>query len=181
MHGTDHDVARANIDNLIALWRALGARAQNREGGGSARLHPAWPRRCWFDTGDAAAHPQQITAVLAQLPAGYIVPLWDGPLAPVLQPALAAEGFTPLFRQLAMTLELADYTRAGDAAGSLRDGRHLELQRVDDADVRNWCDVGGAAFDYAIEPGVISYALGAPGLELYLARLDNTAVATGLL
>lgn len=181
MHGTDHDVARANIDNLIALWRALGGRAENGQGRGIARLHPAWPRRCWFDTGDAAAHPEQVAAVLTRLPAGYIVPLWDSPIAQVLRPALAAEGFAAVFRQTAMTLDLAEYTAAGDAAGSLRDGRRLTLQRVGDADVRNWCSVGAAAFDYPIEPGVISRALGAPGLELYLARLDNTAVATGLL
>lgn len=182
MEFTKGELARANIDNLTGLWRTMGAIPASGEDPVLAYKNLSWPRRCWFDTQDRVLTTAQIADVLAALPEGYIVPVWEAPSETDLSKALAMEGYEFSFQQTAMTLSLAGYPVEGGTAAVLKDGKRIQLQRVDTAvDIQAWCEVGGGAFDYHIDPEVISGALGAPGLELYLALIDGDVVATGLL
>lgn len=182
MELTRDEIARANIDNLTTLWRALGAFPASEVDPVLAYKNPSWPRRCWFDTGNQVPTIAQVADVLAALPAGYIVPVWESPLATDLSKALAMAGYQLSFQQTAMTLSLAGYPIDDGSAAVLKDGRRIQLQRVYTAnDIQTWCDLGGTAFDYRIDPEAISGALGTSGLELYLALIDGGVVATSLL
>ncbi|MEE4144606.1 MAG: GNAT family N-acetyltransferase [Halieaceae bacterium] len=182
MEFTKDEFARANIDNLTALWRAMGAFPTSGEDPVLAYKNLSWPHRCWFDTRNRVPTIDQVVDVLAALPAGYIVPVWEGPLAADLSKALAIEGYELSFQQTAMTLSLVGYPVDDGTAPVLKGGRRIQLQRVYTADdIRAWCDVGGGAFDYHIDPEAVSGALGTSGLDLYLALIDGDVVATGLL
>lgn len=182
MKFTEDELARANIDNLTSLWRAMGTFAASGEDPVLAYRNLSWPRRCWFDTRNRVPTMDQVTELLAALPAGYIVPVWEGPLATDLSKALTREGYEISFQQTAMTFSLVDYSFDDGTAAVLKDGKRIELQRVGSADdIRDWCDVGGTAFDYHIDPEAIRGALGTQGLELYLALVEGCVVATGLL
>lgn len=182
MKCTEDELARANIDNLTALWRAMGTFPVSAEDPVPACLNLGWPRRCWFDTRNRLPTMQQLAEVIAALPAGYIVPVWEGPLATDLSKALTAQGYEISFQQTAMSLSLVSDPIDIGTAAVLKDGQRIELRRVGSAeDIRNWCEVGGTAFDYHIDPETINGALGAQGLELYLGLVEGCVVATGLL
>ena len=182
MEFTKDELAGANFDNLTTLWRAMGAIPASGEDPVLAFRNLGWPRRCWFDTRNRMPTIDQVADVLSALPAGYIVPVREGPLATDLSKALAVEGYEFSFQQTAMTLSLAGYPVDDGTAAVLKDGKRIQLQRVYTADdIHAWCDVGGTAFDYHIDPEAISGALGTSGLDLYLALIDGDVVATGLL
>ena len=182
MKVNEGEVARANLDNLTALWRAMGTFPVSGGGPPLAYRKLSWPRRCWFDTQSCLPTKNQVAEIITSLPPGYIVPVWEGPLERDLSRLLAREGYEISFHQTAMALSLAEYPVADETAATLKDTKQIELQRVGSTDaIRAWCDVGESAFDYHIDPESLSRALGTPGLELYLARVEGGAVATCLM
>jgi len=175
-------LALANLGNLTALWQAMGANPASGEAAFLAYRNSGWPRRCWFDTRRNLPTMDQVADVLAALPAGYIVPVWEGPLATDLRESLVRQGYELSFQQTAMSLHLLGYAVNDGIAAELDDGQRLQLQRVYAAEpVRTWCEVGGGAFGYDIDPAVISGALATTGLELYAGLIGSEVVATGLL
>ena len=44
-----HDWFRSNLDNLTALWRALGAGSVPMASGARLSLSRCWPQRLWYD------------------------------------------------------------------------------------------------------------------------------------
>jgi ribosomal protein S18 acetylase RimI-like enzyme len=182
MQVAGESIVRANISNLTALWRAFGTVGVEAEQPLVATRSASWPHRCWFEMHGGDSALAAVAGVLDRLPAGFIVPVWDGPQAASLETLLAAQGYRETFRQTAMSLRLEDYRRHRGAAPASTDPARLVLQRLDSIEsVLTWCGVGSEAFGYCIDPEAIADALATPGLELYLGLIGGEAVATGLL
>lgn len=181
MADTENRIARANIENLVNLWRTMGTLSASGEDAFALR-NLNWPRRCWFEPGTRPLAPDQVAAVLARVPAGYIVPVWESPFEMDLRRALHIRGYRPAFMQTAMCLDLSRYPVREGKAAALTNGMQVELRNVCTAgDVSTWCDIGGAAFGYHIDTEAVSGALGAPGLDAYLALVEGQPAATALL
>lgn len=166
-----HALDKANIDNLTALWRAMGASAVS----GAPGLHACtgWPDRHWFDWGrEPAAVADDLSA---RLPPRAMVPVWAaGDRKSPLQRALENSGLAVCLEQLAMYLPLEDW------AGSPGSGLHIE--RVSSpAQVQSWTDACSRAFGYRIDVAPIERLAGHPAARLLLATEGEVPLATALL
>lgn len=167
----DKALDKANIDNLTALWRAMGTRPDS----GIAGLHASagWPNRWWFDWGEEPAAPED--DLLAQLPPQATVPLWaaDERKNP-LERALASSGFAVCLEQRAMHLNLDSW--ADVSPGELQLSRVASLPQVE-----SWTDICSRAFGYPIDVAVIQRIAKDPAVRLLQARIEEKVVATALL
>ncbi|WP_375057846.1 GNAT family N-acetyltransferase [Zobellella sp. DQSA1] len=159
---------KANIDNLTALWRAMGTEP---EIGGIAGLRASrgWPHRFWFDWGH---QPVFEGHELARLPSRALVPVWAEGSA--LERALVGQGFGVALEQRAMHLSM-------DGEGS-RPEDGLQLSRVlTPAQVGQWAALCGRAFGYEVAAATVRRLLGVSEAGLLLASREGSAVATALL
>lgn len=160
---------KANIDNLTALWRAMGTECE--AGGGMAGLWVSrgWPHRFWFDWGhEPVLDGQELT----RLPPRAMVPVWAAGTA--LEQALTSQGFGVALEQTAMNLAM-------NGEGSRPEGT-LQLSRVlTPAQADRWAVLCGRAFGYAVAAATVRRLLGAAGARLLLASREGTPVATALL
>ncbi|MBL1378495.1 GNAT family N-acetyltransferase [Zobellella iuensis] len=162
----DTQLDKANIDNLTALWRAMGS-----EPGGMAGLQASrgWPHRFWFDWDH---QPELKGHELARLPPRAMVPVWTAGSA--LERALTSQGFGLVLEQRAMHL-------AVDGEGSRPEGG-LRLSRVlTPAQAECWAALCGRAFGYEVATATVRRLLGADGACLLLASREGGPVATALL
>lgn len=167
----DKALDKANIDNLTALWRAMGTRAAS----GVPGLHASagWPDRCWFDWGEEPAAPAG--DLLAHLPPTAMVPVWaaDERNSP-LEQALVRDGFAVCLEQRAMHLNLDGWTGTSPAP--------LQLARVTSlSQVESWTGACSRAFGYRIDVAPIRRIARDPAVRLLQARVDGRLAATALL
>lgn len=175
MHERD-DWFRSNLDNLTALWRALGAGSVPLASGARLSLSRSWPHRLWCDVdrSDTGEERARLTAVAAAAPRELTLPRWRRAPAAEPEPEFAAAGFAVAFRQTVMGARLDELRR--DA---------IEVPTLDladgAADVAAWCDVAARSFGYAIDPAAVARLVGRDDTSLLLAERDGVAVGTGLL
>lgn len=164
----DRALDKANIDNLTALWRAMGSRADS-----GLHASAGWPHRWWFDWGEEPAAPAG--GLLVQLPPAAMVPVWaaDERNSP-LEQALVRSGFTVCLEQRAMHLKLDDWT--GGAPAQLRLTRVTSLSQTE-----SWTRVCSHAFGYRIDVAPIRRIASDSAARLLLARVDGRLAATALL
>ncbi|MFC6633678.1 GNAT family N-acetyltransferase [Microbulbifer taiwanensis] len=162
---------KANIDNLTALWRAMGASAIS----GAPGMHACtgWPDRHWFDW---ECEPAAVADELpARLPPRAMVPVWAaGDRESALQRALERNSFDTCLEQLAMYLPLGGWTGGP--------GNELHIETVTSpAQVESWTESCGLAFGYRIDVAAIERLAGHPAARLLLARKGNVPLGTALL
>lgn len=164
---------KANIDNLTALWRTMGARPVPDADMPGLQACTGWPHRYWFDWGREPASAWQ--RLPARLPPRAMMPIWaaDQRISP-LEQALTAQGFTVCLEQQAMHLSLS---------GSVVVPRdELQVRPVITPEqVASWTQVCSRAFGYAVDASVIQRIASQPGVRLLLAKLEEKTVATALL
>ncbi|WP_116473537.1 GNAT family N-acetyltransferase [Zobellella maritima] len=163
---------KANIDNLTALWRTMGA--EPAVGGDLPGWHacPGWPHRYWFDWGH---EPASNWLLPARLPDRAMVPIWAaGRDSSPFEQTLITRGFGVCLEQRAMHLSLSDWVvEPGDA---------LRIRSVTTSgQVTDWTRICSRAFGYAIDETVIRRISEMPGVRLLLAEREGEAVATALL
>ncbi|MGR7921871.1 GNAT family N-acetyltransferase [Zobellella denitrificans] len=162
----DMQLDKVNIDNLTALWRAMGSEPAGMAGLQASR---GWPHRFWFDWGH---QPELEGHELARLPPRAMVPVWTAGSA--LERALTSQGFGLVLEQRAMHLRLA-------GEGSRPEGG-LRLSRVlTPAQAECWAALCGRAFGYEVAAATVRRLLGAGGACLLLASREGGPVATALL
>lgn len=162
----DTQLDKANIDNLTALWRAMGS-----EPGGMAGLQASrgWPHRFWFDWGHQPLYERH---ELARLPPRAMVPVWTAGSA--LERALISQGFGLALEQRAMHLSVG--------GGGSRPEGDLRLSRVlTPAQADRWAALCGRAFGYEVAAATVRRLLGDSGARLLLASREAVPVATALL
>lgn len=164
----------ANLDNLTALWTAMGAKPLPEHAGIADIIAcDRWPNRYWFPRGTALPAAHTLKALLQQLPARAQVPVFTD--NPDLTQGLRDSGYDVFLEQQAMHLELARWQPAPASAT-------LPLHRVQSAaEVANWTEVCSAAFGYHIDIAVIEQLARHPDASLWQASLDGETVATALL
>ncbi|WP_199775495.1 GNAT family N-acetyltransferase [Microbulbifer pacificus] len=168
---SDDALDNANLDNLTALWTAMGAKPHPGHVG--MRACEQWPNRFWFPREGALPAAHALKALLHQLPARAQVPVFTQD--PLLVQGLRDAGFDVFLEQRAMHLELAQW-QPTPAAGM------LPLQRVRSAtEVSGWTGVASAAFGYHIDVAVIEQLARHPDASLWWAELGGERVATALL
>lgn len=172
-----------NVDNLTAMWRALGAgpllRADVATPAPTASR--TWPDRAWFeptarpDEGDVA----RFVAAAGSAERALTVPVWraanaDAATSDALHDALVGAGFAHAFAQTVMHADVHEIRRDAVPAPTLAftDGG---------GDVARWTDVAARSFGYAIDVAAVERLATHDDAELLLAHRDDEAVGTGLL
>ncbi|TLM79323.1 GNAT family N-acetyltransferase [Microbulbifer harenosus] len=162
---------KANIDNLTALWTAMGATPLPDHAGVLAC--DRWPNRFWFPREGALPAAESLKTLLRQLPARAMVPVFAQD--PELEQGLRDAGYGVALEQQAMHLDLAHWQPAPAAGG-------LPLHRVRSADeAASWTEVCSAAFSYHIDAAVIEQLVRHPDASLWWAERNGEMVATALL
>ncbi|MCB9876534.1 MAG: GNAT family N-acetyltransferase [Planctomycetes bacterium] len=171
-----HDWFRSNLDNLTALWRALGAGSVPMASGARLSLSRSWPHRLWYDVDrdDTGEERLRLTAVAAAAPRELTLPRWRRAPAAGPEPEFVAAGFELAFRQTVMGARLDQLRRDAIVVPALD-------QADGAADVESWCDVAARSFGYTIDPAAVARLVGRDDASLLLARRDGVAVGTGLL
>lgn len=164
---------KANIDNLTALWRTMGAAPVAGAAGSGWHANTHWPHRYWCDWGREPTLNGQ--ALPARLPSRAMVPVWAaGEDNSPFEQALIARGLGVCLEQRAMHLSLSEWV------AEPRD--ELRIRPVTGAGlVAGWTRLGSRAFGYDIDERVIRRIAGDPGVRLLLAEREGQAVATALL
>lgn len=99
-----------NLNNLTALWKAMGAQQQSSVSEYDKFYRCSnWPHRFWSERLLLQSEAPQLAETLAQQ-SGVIVPIWncrqyDNTL---LEPLLQQQGFSVLFSQTAMMFDLTN-------------------------------------------------------------------------
>lgn len=164
----------ANIRNLTGLWGQMGASATDLDGGLVLHRSDAWPHRRWLDPG-VPLDDRRVRAVSAALATddGAVLTLWDGPSANQAA-RLRAGGLAVGFELLAMQRPRDEALPAG--------ARDVGLDPVRaGADVELWTQVASDSFGYSVDEPVVRRLVGAPGVQLLLARHGGETVGTALL
>lgn len=169
---TDTALDQANIENLTALWRAMGATASDDALPG---LHasPGWPHRFWFDGLRAPKVTPQVHNALANLPARAMVPVWRASGADSeLEQILRQLGYSVALEQRAMHLtQWQDLPPDSLTLHPVASGNEQKL----------WTQLCSDAFGYPIDGAVIAHLARDDRARLWLAEQDGEAVATALL
>ncbi len=168
---TQHEIHLANIRNLTALWRAMGAIQV------ADRLwrSPKWPRRFWQEPDDQSGSARMLK-YLPALDDGYTIPLWsDNTANTQLQLVeLAQGGFSEAFRQTTMFLKVNP--------GSVdSDDPEPVFAITDEQDLRDWGRINEAAFGYEIDIDVIRAIARHPEVSIFLSRSNREPVAAAML
>jgi GNAT superfamily N-acetyltransferase len=171
----DEVLDKANIDNLTAVWCAMGAQPLPEAGMAGLQASPGWPNRHWFDWGQAVEEGAQLRETLSRLPGRAVVPVWAAGDEPgPLEQTLRALGFAVSLEQRAMHLRLADWQSIPSGV--------LQLRRVQyEPDVLAWAELCGSAFGYPMDAQIITRLSRDDSASLWLAERDGEAVATAML
>lgn len=164
----------ANLDNLTALWTAMGTKPLSEHAGIADIIAcDRWPNRFWFPRETALPAAHTLKALLQQLPARAQVPVFTQD--PGLIQGLRDAGYDVFLEQRAMHLELARWQPP--AAGAT-----LPLQRVQSAaEAADWTGVCSAAFGYHIDIAAIEQLARHPDASLWWAELHGEMAATAVL
>ncbi|MBN7798326.1 GNAT family N-acetyltransferase [Parahaliea mediterranea] len=168
----DASLDTANIDNLTALWHAMGATALDDTLPG---LHACtgWPHRFWFDWRRPPQPTVQLHDALAALPPRAMVPVWRADKAgSALEQSLRQLGYTVALEQRAMHLRQWPVFPASSLA--LRPA-------LSDDELNRWTQLCSEAFGYPIDSGVMARLARDDRASLWLAEDKGEAVATALL
>ncbi len=161
---------RANLDNLIGLWHALGARL-HKDSKGSMWISESWPHKCW--------RTQMLMTTsfdFSEFSDRLIFPIWDIGNTEAMETALVDHNYEISSEQTAMVLAASEWPRIK----APRD--EFTLRKIDkDIDVETWSHVCGAAFDYRIDPAPIRKLLRLHEACLFLAFVDGEPAGTALL
>ncbi len=171
------ELKQRNIDNLTALWGAMGAERPGGDLPSALQVSVSWPHRCWLGW-EATSHDITALATHAdQLPVRGIVPVlpWPSGLSEELAAGLQTHGFELRATLLAMVKDLEqDCARAAALEAP-------EVARiVGEREIAQWTEVCSQAFGYQIDEAVVQGLIGVEGLQLFLAKVDGVAAATAL-
>lgn len=166
---------RRNIENLTALWAAMGAGSPGGDLPASLRMSTSWPHRCWLGWDASPGEIEALADHVASLPFRGIVPVlpWPAGGAERLESALKDHQFQLRAALQAMVLDLsaARQTWASEP----------NVERVETpAGIDQWTEVCSEAFGYAIDGAVVHRLAGAEGLQLFLATAGGEPAATAL-
>jgi GNAT superfamily N-acetyltransferase len=170
-------VKKRNIDNLTALWGAMGAERPGAELPAALHVSVSWPHRCWLDWDATSDDLAALAAHADQLPVRGIVPVLPWPVggSEDLAAGLQAHQFELRATLLAMVMDLQrDCARAVALEAP-------EVARIKGVrEITAWTEVCSKAFGYAIDEAVVQRLAGVPGLQLFLASVDGVPAATAL-
>lgn len=167
-------IIKANIQNLTSLWQEAGRAYQSYysfSGFDYCLIQNSdWPNRLWFNEPlDKEKMDLAFQKVLSKSP-GLILPHWYTKEQGV-SPWLDTYGFSLLFNQIGMSLELGiKFQRTGN----------LVMKRASSKpECQAWSDLFKAAFGYRINPDI----LGKIGhtVRFYLAYHDDMPIGTGII
>lgn len=169
------NIDKANIDNLCALWIAMGATPLPAPLPPGLRLCESWPHRCWLD-GDAT--DQEVATLLTHidhLPQRGIVPVWPrlhgG--AERLEAALVDHGYTVRAALTAMALDLEGAAGVGE-----EDDKTETVNTPEGLDA--WTAICSQAFGYSIDGEVVHRLAADSRAVFFLAHADGEGAATAL-
>jgi len=165
---------KANIDNLTALWKAMGTRTSSPHTVGGLHLSSSWPNRCWLDWNATTDRTGELERTVATLSKDDIVPVWGHSTANpnVLEQLLRNNGFGVTFEQTAMYLE------PSAAAGV----RSQCVERISSpSSVAQWVNIASESFGYAIDTAVIQKLVLQANVQLLQMSSDGQPAATALL
>lgn len=163
----------ANLNNLTAFWRVLGATQQlNFEP--PLWTSDSWPHKCW----SAPEAPQTPidTDSLHQMDGRLIFPLWGLSDVKSREAVFQDIGYTISSEQTAMVLSSSGRTSANTAQNNV-DLR--PLNNKNDADL--WSRICAEAFGYPIDPAPIRMLIQDADAGVFLATIDEEAAATAVL
>jgi len=169
------DLKQRNIENLVALWTAMGAVQGDGPLPSALRISESWPHRCWLEWGASAGDIAALAEHAAALPLRGIVPVlpWPAGGEALLVRSLEAHQFKLRAELRAMVFEL-DGSEASESP-------ELDVRHIEDAtDLDRWTEVCSGSFGYEIDGAVVRRLAGAPGLQLFLAYSQGEPAATAL-
>jgi GNAT superfamily N-acetyltransferase len=168
----------ANLANLTAFWRALGAEPLPLAEAGEAARSRSWPHRLWFEPGLGPSPAQVRSLVEQEAQAPCVVPVWrddaDEARGDPLAAALAAAGVPLRTSTVVMDADIAAirWLAVADVELQFDDGKR---------DVVTWSQVAGRSFGYEVDPAAVARLVEHHEAWLVLARRGERPVGTGLL
>jgi GNAT superfamily N-acetyltransferase len=178
----DERLSLCSLANLFSLWESVGRASGTLEThDGFKKVYndgSSWPNRIWPEGQHSA---QAVRAALTEARDHLVhadrpvLLVLTGEQAEAAGSWLQAEGFSVLFSQTAMVLDL-------QATSASRSPAELEIRAATTpADAALWSRCASEAFGYAVDSGVIRKALPIPGVTFYLAFVSGELAGTGLL
>tara|TARA_R110002094_G_scaffold78388_2_gene84720 strand:+ start:288 stop:1061 length:774 start_codon:yes stop_codon:yes gene_type:complete len=175
-----HNLFQANLDNLTAMWHALGAETTTLSEGSHQHQSLGWPHRLWFDVQESAsaADRAEMIATATSSSREFLLPAWRA-----VMPTDAHEQWhTELERS---NLQSALRTTVMDADLDTIDWQGLTtpaLQYEDGNDqIEAWSELASRSFGYHVDSRMVARLRDRSDSRLILARLHGTLVGTGLL
>lgn len=162
-------IVKANINNLIGVWRTAGApfNACVEEPAFSWCSIPGleWPNKLWFN-GDITE--EAMLTALDSIPSGrMVIPYWHGSGEEII----TAHGGVKASEQAGMSLKLER---------PFRNENRLLFRSVNTpADAALWADIYPRAFGYSIHQKILEATYSS--LRYYLALLDGQPIGTAIL
>jgi GNAT superfamily N-acetyltransferase len=170
----------ANLHNLTAMWRALGADRTILADGCQQYRSQGWPDRLWFDADEtpSANDRAALIATATTSPRELIVPTWNAATAVATQSPWPTElrlaGLRSNLRTIVMDADIKTLA-----------WKTLTVPDLDYADgkgdVALWSDVASRSFGYAVDYHMVENLAACENAHVILAYKEGAAVATGLL
>ena len=161
----------ANLKNLAALWKALGA-TQQVKSSSTLWISDNWPHKCWTDPSD----PQTPISEDVQLGERLIFPVWGLGEASARETSFKNLGYEVNSEQTAMVLSAEARTHISATHNN------IDLKQLVDADdAFLWSGICAEAFGYAIHPGPIRKLIQNDQASVFLAAVDGEAAGTAIL
>lgn len=169
---TRKELDLANLHNLTALWKIMGAQPMEN---GFYRSN-GWPYRFWLDPEATMEAIPVLEHQTSSPDKKYKIPVWgyDESSASQMIAILEKNGYEKSFSQRAMSLDLRDQPFVSEDMGS------VEII-AKDSDIQEWVNINEKAFGYSIDDSVIQIISRKPSVTLFMYRKDSQPVAAAML
>ncbi|SMD03223.1 GNAT family N-acetyltransferase [Pedobacter africanus] len=171
---TKDQLVKANIDNLIALWKTAGGAFHSYFNKGDYEYvqipGSEWPNKIWFNRGISRNDAERALAQNSAAGPNLVLPHWDIFGASSLE-ILEANGFAEKSRQTAMYLELGH---------RFDEQQRLDFKRVTSTtETMEWATLYPQAFGYSISEAILANTFNE--IHYYLACFQDQPIGTAIL
>jgi GNAT superfamily N-acetyltransferase len=169
------DLNQKNIDNLTTFWSACGKKDILIPDGSVMHCSDFWPNRLWLNF-DSELNSQRIEDLLKQANEerdNIVIPIWND-IDPSLHKLFVNAGFASSLKLEKMYLPHRSFNPFPECELTFTQVNNKESSH-------SWAKTAGDSFGYHIDNQVIEGLIGLQGFYVFLAKVNDRPVGTGML